>query len=85
MQNVIAFYHDKDIDMLKVDYTLSNLTKISLYKSTDKKCYFFTEADKDLVEKTGEDLVSSPFIAFTRKAAVYETFIRKSEQICCLH
>ena len=51
MQKVIAFYHDKDIDMLKLGCTLPNLANICLDKSTDAKFYPFTEGDKDLLEK----------------------------------
>ena len=51
MQKMIAFYHDKHIDMLKLGCTLPNLALICLHKSTDAKFYPFTEADKDLLEK----------------------------------
>ena len=79
---MIAFYHDKDIDMLKLGCTLPNLANICLHKSTDVKFYPFTEADKDLLEKIREDVVGGPSIVFTRKAVVDETFIRKSTNIC---
>ena len=46
MQKLIAFYHDKDIDMLKLGYTLPNLANICIHKSTDSKLYPFTEGDK---------------------------------------
>ena len=81
-QKIIAFYHDKDIDMLKLVCTLRNLANICLQKSTDAKFYPFTEADKDLLEKIGEDIVGGPSIVFTRKAVVDETFIRKSTNLC---
>ena len=48
MQKLIAFYHDKDINILKLGCTILNLAKICLRKSTDAKFYRFTEADKDL-------------------------------------
>ena len=82
MQNIIAFYHDKDVDMLKLGCTLPNLANICLHKSTDAKFYPFTEADKDLSEKNREDVVGGPSIVFTRKAVVDRTFIRKSTNIC---
>ena len=82
MQKMIGFYHDKDIDMLKLGCTLPNLANICLHKSTDAKFYPFTEADKDLSEKIREDVVSGPSIVFTRKAVVDETFVRKSVNIC---
>ena len=34
---MIAFYHDKDIDMLKLGCTLPHLVNICLHKSTDAK------------------------------------------------
>ena len=51
MQKVIAFYHDKDIDMLKLGCTLPNLANICLHKSTDAKFYPITEGDNDFSEK----------------------------------
>ena len=48
MPEMIAFYHDKNIDMLKLGCTLPNLANICLHKSTDAKFYPSTEADKDL-------------------------------------
>ena len=82
MQKMIDFYHDKDIDMLKLGCTLPNLANICLHKSTDAKMYPFPEGDKDLLEKIREDVVGGPSIVFTRKAVVDETFIRKSANIC---
>ena len=82
MQKMIASYHDKGIDMLKLGCTLPNLANISLHKSTDAKFYPFKEGDKDLLEKNREDVVGGPSIVFTRKAVVDETFIRKSTNIC---
>ena len=81
MQKKIAFYHDKDIDMLKLGCTLPNLANICSHKSTDAKFYPFTEEDKDLLEKNREDVFGGPSIAYTRKAVVDETFIRKSRNI----
>ena len=82
MQKIIEFYHDKIIDMLKLGCTLPNLANICLHQPTDSKFYPFTEGDKDLSEKHREDVVGGPFIVFTRKADVTETFIRKSTNIC---
>ena len=81
MQKMYAFYHDKDIDMLKLRCTLPNLANLCLHKSTDAKFYPCTDGDKDLLEKIREDVVGGPFIVFTRKAAVDETFNRKSTNI----
>ena len=82
MQKMIAFYHDKDIDMLKLGCTLPNLANICLHKSTDANIYPFTEGDKDLLEKIRDDVVGGPCIVFTRKAVVDETFVQKSTNIC---
>ena len=82
MQKMIAFYHDKDTDMLKLGCTLPILANICLHKSTDAKFYPFTESDKDLLEKIRKDVVGGPSIVFTRKSVVDHTFIRKSTSIC---
>ena len=50
MRKMIAFYHDKDIHMLKLGCTLPNLANICLHKSTDSKIYPFMEGDEDLSE-----------------------------------
>ena len=82
MQKMIAFYHDKEIDLLKLDCTLPNLASICLHKSTDAKFYPFTEGDTDLLQNIRDDVVGGPSISFTRKAVVDETFIRQSANIC---
>ena len=82
MQKMIEFYHQKEIDMLKLGCTLPNLANICLHKSADSKFYPFTESDKDLWEKICEDMVGGPSIVFTRKAVVDETFISKSTNLC---
>ena len=78
---MIAFYHDKDIDMLKLGCTLPNLANICLHKSTDAKFYPFTEGDNNLLEKNREYVVGGPFIVFTRTTVVEETFFRKSTNL----
>ena len=82
LKKLIAFYHDKDIDMLKLGCILPNLTNICLHKSTDAKFYPFTEGDKDFLETNREDVVAGPSIVFTRKAIVDETFVRKPTNLC---
>ena len=82
MQKMIAFYHDKNIDMLKLGCTLPNLANICLHKSTDANFYPFTEGNKHFLEKIREDAVGGPPIVFTRKAVVDETINRKSANIC---
>ena len=81
MQKMSEFYHQKEIETLKLGCTLPNLAKICLHKSKDSKFYPFTQSDKDLLEKIREDMVGSPSIVFTRKAVVDETFIRKSTNV----
>ena len=82
MRKMIAFYHDKDIDILKLGCILPNMANICLHKSTDAKFHPFTERDKDLLEKIPEDVVGGRSIVVTRKAVVDETFLRKSVHIC---
>ena len=50
MQKMIVFYHDKNIDMLKLGCTLPNTANICLHKSTDAKFCSFTEGYKDFSE-----------------------------------
>ena len=71
-EKVVDFYHNKGIDNLKLGYTLP----------TTANLYPFTESDNDLLEKIREDMVGGPSIVFTRKAAVDETFIRDSTNLC---
>ena len=51
MQKMIAFYHEKHIDMLKFGCTLPNLANICLHKCTDAKFCPFTEGDKTYWKK----------------------------------
>ena len=57
MQKMIAFYHDKGIDMLKLGCILPNLANNCLHKPTDAKLYPFKEGDKDLLEKFAKTLL----------------------------
>ena len=65
MQKMIAFYRDKDIDMLKFGCTLPNLANICLHNSADSKFYPFTEGDQDFLETFREDVAGGPSIVFT--------------------
>ena len=58
--------------MLKIGCTLPNLRKICLQKSTCAKFNPFTETEKDLLQKIGENMVGGPTLVFTRKAVVDE-------------
>ena len=82
VQKVIQFYHNKEIDMMKLDCTLPNLANECLHKPTNYKLYPFCESDKDLCEKIREDMTGRPSIVFTRKDAADEPFIRNSSKIC---
>ena len=82
MQKMLASYHSKGIDMLKLGYTLPNWANICPHKSTSAKFYPFTETDKDLMQKIRKDMVGGPSIVFTPKAVVDETFNRNSRNIC---
>ena len=81
---MLAFYHKKGIDMLKLGRTLPILANLCLHKAISAKLYPFTETDKDLLQKISEDIVGVPSIVFTRKAVVDETFIRNSGNVCKL-
>ena len=72
---MVAFYHDKDIDRLKLGGTLLNLANICQHKSTDAKFYTFTEGDRSLLEKIREDVLGHS-ILFTRRALVNENFMQ---------
>ena len=51
MQKLIAFYHDEDIDLLKLGGTSPNLANICPHKSTDANFYPLTERDKTYWKK----------------------------------
>ena len=80
IQNLITFYHGKDIDLLEVGCALPNLVKVCKHKFTDAKSYPLTEADKDLMEKIREVVIGVTFIIFKRRAVVDETFFSKTHK-----
>ena len=82
MQKIVQFYHQKEIDMLRLGCTLPNLANICLHKSTNEKFDAFCESDRDFCEKIKYDMTGRPSIVFTRKAFVNETFIRDSSNVC---
>ena len=51
MQIMIAFYHDKGIDMFKLGCTLPSLANICLHNCINAEFYPITEEDKNLLEK----------------------------------
>ena len=79
MQEKMEFYHNKGIDMLKLECSLPNMANICLHKSTNIKFNPFVEAYKDLHYKIREDMTGGPSIVFTRKAFVDQTYIQNSE------
>ena len=81
LQKLTTFYHDKNIELLKLGCTLLKLANFCGHKSIDAKIYPFTEGDIDLLEKIQEH-VGGSFIVFTPEVVVDETFIRKSKNIC---
>ena len=83
MQKMIDFYHQKEIDMLKLGCTLPNLANICLHKSTDSKFYPFTESDKDLLEKFVKIwLVVPPLFLHAR---LWLTKLLSANQRICRH
>ena len=82
MHKLIEFYHNKGIDMLKLGCTLPNLVNNCLLKSTDSKFYPHGDSDKDLLQKTREDMVGGSSFFLTLKAVLDEIFIRKSSNLC---
>ena len=49
LQKVVTFYHDKDINVLKLGCSCANLTNTCLHKSTNANFYPFTEGYNDLL------------------------------------
>ena len=76
MGKKIAFYHEKDIEILMLGCTSRNLANTCPHKPTDAKFYPFTGGDKDLLEHFREDVVGGAYVVFRRKAVVDETFLR---------
>ena len=83
IQILIAFYHDKGIDILKLVCILPKLANICLCKSVDEKLSSFKWGDRDLLEIIPE-VVDGPSIVFTQKAVVDETFFRKQQSCASL-
>ena len=78
MQKMIAFYHDKEIGMLELGFTLPSRANICLHNSTDENFYPVGERDEDL-EKFREIVVDDPCIVFTRNAIVDEVFFKNQQ------
>ena len=79
IRNVIAYYHDEDIDMLKLGCTLPNLANICLHKSTDAKFYPFTEGDKNLLEKF-ETMLLVVHLSFSNGKQLLMKFFFETQQ-----
>ena len=82
MTKMIQFYHSKQIDMLKLGYTLPNLANGFLHSSTDAVFFPFCEQDKEYDNYIRNWLTGGPSTIFTRYAKVGETKIRESENVC---
>ena len=54
MHKMTEFYQNKEINMLKLGCTQTNLANICLRKSTKNQFYPFVEAGKDLQDKIRE-------------------------------
>ena len=71
------FHQNNEIRILKLEYTLLNLGKICLHKSTNNKFHPFCENDKNMCEKIfRDDMNVGFFFVFTQKAVVDEKFNR---------
>ena len=76
------FHQNNEIHILKLEYTLLNLGKICLHKSTNNKFLPFCENDKNMCEKIfRDDMNVGFFFVFTQKAVVDEKFNRSSSRI----
>ena len=74
MHKMVAFYHDKSVDMLKLGSTLPNLANICLHKSTDAKFYPFTEGDEDLLQKFKKMLLVAHLSFFHARQLLMKLF-----------
>jgi hypothetical protein len=83
MTNMVKFYHDKGIDVLKLGYTLPNIANKILHGSTDAKFYPFHQRDEDWTHKIRQNVVGGPSIVFTRYAKAQETKIRLEGSETC--
>ena len=82
LQEMVEFTHNKGHEMLERGYAIPNVAKKCLHSSTGAKFFPFTDRDKKMLSKTCEDMVGAPSKAFTSKAVVDETDIRKSTSVC---
>ena len=78
---MVQFYHQKEIDMLKLGCNLPNLANTFLHKSTNKKFYPLCESDRGLCEQIREVMTGGPSIVLTRKAVVGRIFVRDSSNV----
>ena len=79
MQEMITFYHDKDIDTLNLGCTLPKLANTCLHRSTDAKFYKFTVKDKDILEKKLEKMLLVVHLSFLHEnQLLMKLFFQKS-------
>ena len=80
IEKMIDFYHDKDIDKLKLGCTSPNLANIGLHKSTDARICPFTDGDKDLLEKKFERMLLVVHLSFFHgKQLLMKLFIENQQ------
>ena len=82
LQNLVEFYHNNCLGMLKLGCTLPNPAKICLHSSTSANFYPFRENEKNLPLKVRERVFARPSIVFTRKIVDDGNHIRNSTNVC---
>ena len=82
LQKMISFYHAKDIDMLKIGFTLPTLANRLLHSSTNEKFFPFIEKDKEYDDYIRKWLTGGPSIIFNRYAKAGLTKMENSENVC---
>lgn len=83
MERMLNFYHSRDVDLMKVGYTLPSIANRMLHKSTSLKFHPFAQKDEDLAIKIRSNVVGGPSIVFTRYAKACETIIRHNGSETC--
>ena len=84
-QKNFAFYHNKDIAMLKPGCKIPNLTNIGLHEYTKTKFCLLRERERErgeiCLKNFRKFVVGAPFFVCTRRAVV-DSVIRKSSNGC---
>ena len=77
-----SFYHNINIDMLKLGLTLPSLANRILHNSTSTKFFPFSKEDSFYDDYIREWLTGGPSIIFNRYAKVGETFLENTDNLC---